>query len=234
MMRPEADPVDPSNDLDAAQWAGPTRAHDVDAVTEAAAQPSAVAAATPDDRPTLADFIDELRLRAAAPVETVEAWMTLSAALLERLEKCALDFERESGRLIHRRSHVGVLVYPATDDDANSVNDFFVQRLSLRLVDLDVRSLGGLSDAEVERNLATLTDPTAHIVALRGLGPDLDPRVTDAIEWADIDVLVLGYADSASSLGPTVKRRLKHKIDLQQPAGSGIRWGSRSGAPGFF
>jgi hypothetical protein len=229
MTRPEADPVDPSNDLDAAEWAGPARASDVAAATEAESDPGAVVAATVEERPTLADFIDELRLRAAAPVETVQAWMTLSAAVLERLEKCALDFERESARLIHRRSHVGVLVYPATSDDANAINDFFVQRLSLRLVDLDVRSLFGLSDAEVEQSLATLSDPTAHIVALRGLGPDVDPRVIDAIEWADIDVLVLGYADSATSFGATVKRRLKHRIDLHQPS-SGVRWGG----PGFF
>jgi hypothetical protein len=238
MTRPDGTNIDPTAEIEASEWTGVPAPRSAWAAIDAAAPHRAKKVETSqedpatEDGPSLADFIDALRVRTSAPFDNIEPAMTLSDTVLERLEKCAFEFERESGRLIHRRSHVGALVFPASPAEVNAVNEFFAQRLRLRIVDVDVRSLLGLSDAEVERTLATLTDPTAHIVALRGLGPDTDPRVLEAIEWGDVDVLVIAYSDSNVNSTAAVRRRLKHRIDLHQPGN--VRWGTRGGVPGFF
>jgi hypothetical protein len=177
-------------------------------------------AASLEEAATLASFVDALRLR-ATPAGTTERRVALPRSAHERLEECAREYERESAKLIHRRHHVGALVYPSTADEAKSISNFFAARLGLRRVDIDVRSFDRLSDADVAAGLRTLTEPAAHIVALHGLGFDTDPRVFEAIEWADVDVLVIGYAEPGATFGSVVRRHLKHRIDLQRPARAG-------------
>ena len=38
---------------------------------------------------------------------------------------------------------------------------------------------------------------------------------------ADVDVLVIGYAEPGATFGSVVRRHLKHRIDLQRPARAG-------------
>jgi hypothetical protein len=175
----------------------------------------AMAAPVTRDANNLADLIDSLRGR-TAPVEHAETEDELPYAAIELFERCANEYRRESDKLVHRRRRIGTLVYPATPGQANAIGEFFVRALGLRIVDLDTRSLNGLPDEDVEARLATLSDPMAHVVALRRMGSDTDPRVFAAIESAHVDVLVLVFADPGATFGSSVQRNLKYRIDLQK------------------
>ena len=166
---------------------------------------------------SFADFVDALRLR-EAPRAEVAPRAPLSQTALAALEKCYQDFARQSAQPIQRRHHVGAMVVHASPEEENSVADYFVEQLGMRIVEIDVRGLRELSNEDVERRLATLTEPTAHIVALRGLGFDTDPRVLEALEWSEVDVLLIGYADAGASFGSAVRRRFKHRVDMRPDA----------------
>jgi hypothetical protein len=165
------------------------------------------------DASTFADFVDAIRSRDGAPAD-FGPLAPLPASALDRLEKSALDFERQSGLPLRRRRHVGVLVTDATPEEANSVLDFFKKRIGLRLVDIDVHDLRGLSSEDLELRTVTMSEPTAHIVAIRGIGFYTDRRVLQAIEASDVDVFLIAFAAAGVSFGSEVRRRLKHRIDL--------------------
>jgi hypothetical protein len=170
---------------------------------------------TYDDATNFADLVDSLRGRVIASFPDAESRVALPLFAREFFGRCTQDYGRESGKLAHRRHRVGTLIYPATPEQASAVIKFFFQRLGLCIVDIDTRSLAHLSDEDVEARLATLSEPMAHIVSLRGLGPQADPRVFSAIESAHVDVLVLGFAEPGATFGPTVQRCLRYRIDLQ-------------------
>ena len=167
-----------------------------------------------DDPADFADLVDSLRGRARSN-ESAERQVALPGEALELFERCVNDYNRESHKVATRRHRIGTLVYPASPEQESAINEFFSRALGLRIVDIDTRLLNDLPDDEVEASLATLTEPTAHIVALRGMGLDSHPRVFAAIESADVDVLVLGFADPGAKLSPGVLRCLRYRIDLQ-------------------
>ena len=181
--------------------------------TAVAGEATLAAAGEGDDPANLGDFLDSLRGR-MAPAPDAEPQVLLPLAALELFERAAQDYERESGKLADRRHRIGGLIYPATPEQAHAASDFFSRRLGLRVVDLDARSFSLLSDEDAKTRLATLAEPTAHIVALRGLRLDSDPRVFAAIESAQVDVLVLGYAEPGAKFSPGVQRALRYRIDL--------------------
>jgi hypothetical protein len=174
---------------------------------------------------SFADFVDALRLR-EAPLDNVAPRAPLAPTAIVGLEKCYQDFVRQSAQPIQRRHHVGAMIVHASPEEENSVLDYFVEQLGMRVVDIDVNGLRELSNEDLERRLATLSEPTAHIVALRGLGFDTDPRVLEAIEWSDVDVLLIGYAEAAAPFGSAVRRRFKHRIDVR-PDTHNRMWGAR-------
>jgi hypothetical protein len=165
------------------------------------------------DAATFADFVDAIRSREGV-VEAIGPLAELPSSAVERLERCAQDFERQSALPLNRRRHVGVLVMEATPEEANSVIDFLGKRIGLRVVDIDVRDLRGLSSEDLEARTVTMSEPTAHIVAIRGLGLYTDRRVIEAIEHSDVDVLLIGFATGGASYGAAFRRRFKHRLDL--------------------
>jgi hypothetical protein len=170
--------------------------------------------ATFDNATNFADLVDSLTGRV---VHFPDAASRVALPLFARelFGRCAQDYEHESGKPADRRRRVGALVYPASPEQASVISEFFLHRLGLRIVEVDARSLAPLSDVYVDAHLATLTEPTAHIVAVRGIGPHVDPRVFSAIVSANVDVLVLVFAEPGATFGPAVQRCLRYRIDLQ-------------------
>lgn len=165
---------------------------------------------------TLADFVAAFR-EGMQPMGGAEPSASLPPPVVALLARCARDFERESQRLIQRRRHVGAMVFSATFEEENCVRDYFVSTLNLRVVEIDARTIDQLSDEQVEGRLKTLAEPTAHIVAIRGLGNATDPRVLSAIEWADVDVLVVGFAEADTVFSPAVRRCARQRVDVLRP-----------------
>ncbi len=168
-----------------------------------------------EDATNLANLVDSLRGR-VAPTGDAAPDDLLPAAAIELFDRCARDYQRESDKLVHRRRRIGALVYPATPEQITAISDWFVRALNLRLVDIDARSLVGLTGTELADRLAPLTEPTARIVTVRGLGLETDPRVSGAIASADVDVLVIAFADPGAKIRMATQQRLRYRIDLLQ------------------
>jgi hypothetical protein len=169
---------------------------------------------------SLADFVESIRPKRETPgSDAVPA--SLRDVLVDGLEVCVRDFEHESDQVIDRRRHVGALLVGATSEEEQGAADFLGERLGLRVIEIDVASLENLPDEAVLKHLATLAEPTAHIVVLRGLRTDADRRVLEAIEWSDVDVLVLGTAEAEINFeSGGVRRRLRHRIPKRAGAGA--------------
>jgi hypothetical protein len=180
------------------------------------------------DIPTLADFVDAFRRGDGRACDAPRA--VLSPLVIDRLERCAREFERESHKPVERRRHVGAVITSASAEEANAVCDYFVESLRLRLVEMDARTFDGLSDEDAEPVLRTLADSAAHIVAVHGIDAGTDPRVLAAIEWADVDVFVVGFADAGAIFSSAVRRTLGHRVDLLDPTANT----GRPRFPSFF
>ncbi len=161
----------------------------------------------------LANLVDSLRGR-VSPNEDADSPETLPPIAVELFERCAREYQRESDKLVDRRRRIGALVYPATPGQTTAIIEWFVNATGLRIVEIDARLLVGLSDGEVADRLTPLKEPTARIVAIRGIGYDVDSRLSAAIASAHVDVLVVAFADPDAKLRAGVQRRLRYRIDL--------------------
>jgi hypothetical protein len=175
----------------------------------------AVARAISDDAKNFANLVDSLRGRVARG-EDAAPDAALPPAAIELFERCARDYQRESDKLVHRRRCIGALIYPASPGQSIAIGEWFVQATGLRIVDIDMRSLALLSDGAVADRLVPLAEPTARIVTIRGIGRDANRRVLAAISSANVDVLVIAFADPDMKPGMGLQRRLRYRIDLAQ------------------
>jgi len=147
---------------------------------------------------------------------------TLRKRLLEGLERCARDYERQSDRPIDRRRHVGALLIGMAPGEERLAADLVGERLRLRIIDIDLDALDPLPDEWVAKVLAPLSEAAARIVVLHGLRCGTDRRVLEAIEWSDVDVLLMATAKTDVRLDSGARRRLLHRIP--RPSGVAGAW----------